>query len=611
MSSGEARLPRFGRHDQQFDVVDLVGSVEGWWEPFSMGRGEHLFDEGDPSDSLYVVVEGELRLEVMTEDVDTDAVLGFVGPGSLLGELGLITGSPRSATAVAVDDVRLHRLTASALEDLCEREPERGLAVYRLLARAVSDRVRRGDAQAAASLFATADDPIVNRVLEAAEAAQARFVTWSEDRVDALLADVAGVIADAADDLGRATVDETSIGIAADKAQKIRFASLGVLGSLQNRNGHGELQHHERERVTDLGAPVGVLFAVTPVTEPVSTYVNKVLLALKGRNAIVVSPHRGSVAVARRAHDLVTAVLGDHGAPDGLVQLVVERASRQRTARFLSDPRVGLILATGGSDLVRAAYRSGRPAIGVGPGNAPVWISATADLAQAASCIVASKTFDNGLICGAEQHIVVDASVWDPFLDKFRAAGAAVLTEEQAAALKAKAFNKRGQLTLRYVGRTAAEIASAAGLDLPDGATVVSFIDDPAEPSLPGRTERLAPIVTLYRVDDLTAGSALARRLLDHEGKGHTAVIHSEDEDEVLRFAEEMPVSRILVNVPSSHGCGGALTGLVPSTTLGCGTYGGNSTTDNVGLINVLNVKRVARPYLGNLLPVRRLARKA
>jgi acyl-CoA reductase-like NAD-dependent aldehyde dehydrogenase len=382
-----------------------------------------------------------------------------------------------------------------------------------------------------------------------------------------------------------------------------------VLGSLLERSGSGVIDDDSGRRVTSLASPVGVIFAVTPITEPVSTYINKTLIALKGRNAIVVSPHSGSGRTATAVHELALVILRAHGAPEGLVQLAAERASRQRTARYLSHPSVGMILATGGDSLVRAAYRSGRPALGVGPGNAPVWIAPDADLERAARCVIESKTFDNGLICGAEQHLLVDRSVRTEFVATLQALGTRVLTnEEQPEALRL-AFTRQGRFRIKLVGQSAQTIAAAMGLDIDHSVRMLAFWDDPSDPSAAGSAERLAPIVTLYEVDGEQEAVDLAVRLLHREGIGHTAIVHSEDEDRILRFAQAVPVSRVLVNVPASHGCGGALTGLVPSMTLGCGTFGGCSTTDNVGLTNVLNVKRIARPYLGNLISVKRLAK--
>ena len=268
---------------------------------------------------------------------------------------------------------------------------------------------------------------MVDDIVARAVAAQAEIAGWAEERVDAMLGDVARAIASNAAELGSATVAETGIGEAGAKAEKILFGSAGVYASFAGQPGSGLVHTDDERRVREIASPVGVVFAMTPVTEPVSTYVNKVLIALKGRNSIIVSPHRASLRTASAADDLVQQVLTDHGAPAGLVQLVRNRVSRAMTYDFMSHPSVHLILATGGSAMVSAAYSSGTPAIGVGPGNAPVWIAPDADLVAAAACIVESKAFDHGLVCGAEQHLVVDESVYEPFVAALRDAGTHVV----------------------------------------------------------------------------------------------------------------------------------------------------------------------------------------
>jgi acyl-CoA reductase-like NAD-dependent aldehyde dehydrogenase len=607
VSRGE-RPRQFGRYEP-FSSKELEQALEGLWSTLEVPEGSVLFREGDDVDALYLVVEGEVLLEVATDEIDTDATLEFARAGELLGEVGLLGGAPRAATARARSPVRLRRVEAGILVGMEEADPARAARIYRLLGAAVAARLHRSNAAMAPSIFEEADDAVVNEIMEAAVAAQITFATWPEPPVDALLTDLAQAVAANAVELGQATVDETGRGVPADKAQKIRFASLGVLGSLLGRAGTGVLGEESPRRVTEIAAPVGVVFAVAPITEPISTYVNKVLIALKARNSVIVSPHSGSVRTAARAHDLVCTVLDAHGAPDGLVQLAGNRVSRQRTARFFAHPSVGLILATGSESLVRAAYRSGRPAIGVGPGNAPVWITPEADLERAARCVVESKSFDYSLICGAEQHLILDRSISVPFLAALEALGTRLLTPEERETALRSAFTRAGRLRIKLVGRSARQIADHLGLPVDENVRLLAFWDDPEEPSPAGSGERLAPIVTLYEVQTEAAAITLACRLLQHEGKGHTAVVHTEDDDRALRFAQAVPVSRILVNVPASHGCGGALTGLVPSMSLGCGTFGGNSTTDNVGLANVQNVQRVARPFLGNLIPVKRLAK--
>ena len=593
-------------------VEQLLAAAGPHLTSVTLAAGTHLFEEGDETDSFYVLDEGDVRFELHSDEVDSDSVLSYAGPGAILGEVGLLTGMPRSATAIAETDVRARRMGRDTLERLVTEDPAAALAIVRVLGREASVKLVDLTHRLAEHLFSDVPDPEVEAMVALAVAAQRVFDGWSEEAVDDLLREIVAAVVARAETLGAATVAETGIGDAADKTEKIRFGSAGVYATLTGRPGRGVIADDEATKVTEVASPVGVVFALAPVTEPVSTYVNKVLMCLKARNAIIVSPHRASKRIAAMADDLVQEVLARKGAPAGLVQVVRERTSRQRTARFMRHPDVGLILATGGAAMVKAAYSSGKPAIGVGAGNAPVWVAASAELDRTAECVVQSKAFDNGLVCGAEQHLVVDDAVFDDLVDRLRAIGTVVVPPDQTAAVVERAFTPEGRLRMEHIGRTAVDIAVAVGLDDPalGGARVLAIHGDPEHVEGPFATERLAPIITLYRVSGAEAAISLCGRLLDHEGRGHTAVVHAEDEDDIQRFAAAMPASRILVNVPAALGCSGVLTGLVPSMTLGCGTFGGNSTTDNVGYRNVMNVKRIARMNFDNALATRRLVKK-
>jgi acyl-CoA reductase-like NAD-dependent aldehyde dehydrogenase len=576
-------------------------------EPIAFEAGTVIFKEDGVTDSFFVIEHGEVRLEVHSDEIDTDATLAFMGPGALLGEIGILTGECRSATAIAHTDVRARRMGMDEVEQLCSERPAEGLVLALLLGQAAAWRVRSANEQFEEHLFVDRHDPVVDAMVATAVQAQLAFAAWEEERLDALLHDVAKAVANQADELAAATIAETGIGRVDDKAEKIVFGSLGVYATLAGQPASGLIDVDTERDVAQYASPVGVVFAMTPVTEPVSTYVNKVLIALKGRNALILSPHRASATTAARTDDLVQGVLDRHGAPQGIVQLVRDRGSRQRTARFMRHRDVSLIVATGGAAMVKAAYGSGTPALGVGAGNAPVWVAPDADLDFVAACVVASKAFDNGLICGAEQHLVVDTVLLGGLVTALEASGATVLDRTLTARFVATAFHESGRLKAALIGKSATEIAAATDVPVPDDTRLLVITGDRAYPDGPYGTERLAPIVTLYATDGDTEAIELCRTLLAHEGTGHTAVIHSEDEERIDRFARAMPASRILVGVPASQGCGGAVTGLVPSMTLGCGTFGGTATTDNVGFRNLLNVKRLARMNFTNAMNARRL----
>jgi acyl-CoA reductase-like NAD-dependent aldehyde dehydrogenase len=576
--------------------VELLSAIHKIREPVRFAAGDRIFEKGAMADAFYIIDEGEVAIEVPTPDVDTDPVLDTLVPGDFLGEEALLGGAPHWSSAVAITDVEAVRVAADDLRALYKEQPEEGVAVLRALARYTANRLRDASARVAESLADDAPDHIVDEMVATSVRAQREFESWPEDRVDALLHDIATSINERAAELAAATVAETTLGNADHKVAKIQFGSMSVLETLLGEVASGTVHVDEQRKIREIASPVGVIFALVPVTNPVPTIANKTLIALKGRNSIILSTHRMAQGVGETTGQIIVEALERHGAPAGLVQWVRGRTSRRRTAKFMRHDDVSLVLATGGPGMVKAAYSSGTPAIGVGAGNAPAWVSADADPVAAAQAIVLSKSFDNGLICGSEQHIVVDASLRDRFVEALQAAGAAVLTPAETAQVVERAFDDHGHLHLQFVGRAAPLFAEMAGLEPKEGAQILVFpiTDDVPEEAL-GK-ERLAPVCSLFTVDGDDEAIALCRRLLGYEGAGHTAVVHTSDPDREARFADAMPAGRILVNVPATLGFCGVVTGLQPSFTLGCGTFGGNSTTDNVGYKNLLNLKRVAHP---------------
>jgi acyl-CoA reductase-like NAD-dependent aldehyde dehydrogenase len=342
---------------------------------------------------------------------------------------------------------------------------------------------------------------------------------------------------------------------------------------------------------------MGVVFGLIPMTNPVATLVFKTLICIKARDALIVSCHRDAAGVGARTVDLLREVLGRHGASADLVQSVPRRPTRRTTAALMRHPGVSIILATGGTAMVKAAYSSGTPAIGVGPGNAPAWVCADADVEAAARTVVASKAFDHGIICGSENNLVVDRCVRDSFIGALRTAGAAVLSPAECDRLARVAFDERdGRLRRTVLGQAAAFIADQAGIEVPASTRLlVAPVPRTAVPGPYGR-EKLAPVLSLFTADGEDDGIRLCLQILGHGGRGHTAIIHTRSERLQLSFSQQMPVSRVLVNGPGAQGCIGLGNGLTPSLTLGCGTYGRTSTTDNVTYTNLVNIKRMAHP---------------
>jgi short-subunit dehydrogenase/acyl-CoA reductase-like NAD-dependent aldehyde dehydrogenase len=567
-------------------------------QPVHFAAQQCIFRQGSPGDACYIVQAGDVRLELeQDKHIETECVLGYQGQGSVLGELAVLDGLPRSASAYAETDVTAQCLSSKVIEQLCATHPSIGVELLRALARDTSLKLRRSNERIADFIVSAAPDPEVDRMVAQAIEAQRRFEEWPEERVDALLLALATAVADQAEPLARATVKETMIGDVADKTRKNMFASLAIYHSLKGEIGLGVIKSDSNRRVTEIASPAGVVFGLVPITTPVATAVFKALIALKARCALILSFHRGCIEVGNAVCDIMQSVLDQHGAPAGVLQWVRMRSGRIKTAKFMSHPGVSLVLATGGAGMVEAAYGSGTPALGVGPGNTPVYVASDADVAAAAHAITLSKPSDNGLICGAEHNILVDARVRDTLVQAFERSGAAVLNPDEAKRFLDTAVGPDGQsFDRRMVGQSAQRIAGFLGVkrDYPIRLIVIPAPVEVVDGRSPLAGEKLAPIVSLLTVHSDDEAFALCRRLLAFQGAGHTAVIHTQSDERANAFGLAMPASRILVNSPAVQGISGQGTGLVPSYMLGCGTFGGNSTTDNISLRHLQNIKRLA-----------------
>jgi acyl-CoA reductase-like NAD-dependent aldehyde dehydrogenase len=391
---------------------------------------------------------------------------------------------------------------------------------------------------------------------------------------------------------------QPAFGDVGDKTRKNLFASRGVLAAMRGQPGTG-LLGAPASGVREFAAPAGLVFGLIPVTNPAATAIFKALIAVKARNAVILSFPRRAAEVGERVGELFAGVLAAGGWPGGLVQVATRRTSRRRTEAFFQHPGVDLILATGGPSMVRAAYASGRPAIGVGAGNAPCLVCADADPVAAAAMIVESKSFDHGLICGAEHNLLVESAALPAFAAALAAAGAAVLDAAEGEAFRSTVLSDDGgAIRRRFIGRPAAALAAAAGISRrwPIRLLVVPAAAAECVASHALAREKMAPVLSLFEVADERAGIALAVRLLEFDGRGHTAAIHTADAERAERFALAVPASRIIHNSPATQGVIGLTTALVPSLTLGCGFFGGNSTGDNVTFHHLRNLKRLAGP---------------
>jgi len=358
----------------------------------------------------------------------------------------------------------------------------------------------------------------------------------------------------------------------------------------------GILREDREKGIVEVASPIGVVAAVIPSTNPTSTAIYKTLISIKAQNAIVLSPHPSAIKCICQAATLLDRAALSAGAPEGLIQCM-QHTTLEGTRELMRRPEVGVILATGGTGLVRAAYGSGKPAYGVGPGNVPAFIERTADVRKAVADILAGKTFDYGTICSSEQAIVAEESVRERALEECRRQGAYFLSPEDTEKLARIVFLPGSHTpNTKIVGRAATVIAEMAGIKAPPATRVLIARLDPEQVGreFPLSAEKLSPILAFYAVPNLAAGIALCRRLLEFGGLGHTCAIHSQNRSAILEFGEAMPAFRVVVNSASVHGSIGYSTNLFPAMTLGCGAPGGNITSDNIGPQHLMNVKRIA-----------------
>jgi acetaldehyde dehydrogenase (acetylating) len=395
-----------------------------------------------------------------------------------------------------------------------------------------------------------------------------------------------------AERLGRLACDETGFGDPKFKARKNLFACLDVWDSIRDLKTVGVIRRDDEKRVYEIAEPYGVVLAIVPVTNPTSTAIFKILIALKTRNTIVLSPHPRAVRCIGETAKIAMEAAARAGAPKDVI-LCLQRSTLEGTEAAMKARETALILATGGPGLVRAAYSSGKPAIGVGPGNAPAYIEKTADVELAVEAIVQSQVFDNGTLCCSEQSVVVDAPIKDAVVAAFKARDAWFCSPEEKKKLGAIVAKGRA-INPAIVGLYPWQIAEMAGFAVPRDTTVLLAEEDGVGWDHPLSIEKLAPILAFYTVRDWKQGCDRCIEILDFGGAGHTLTIHSRNEEIIWQFAFEKPTHRILVNTPASHGAVGLSTWLKPSMTLGCGAFGGNITSDNITAEHLLLVKRLA-----------------
>ena len=426
-----------------------------------------------------------------------------------------------------------------------------------------------------------------------AEAAQKQLASMDQCQLDRIVSHMAEVFSRSAVELAELAVRETGFGNAEDKTTKNTFASQTVYANLKNMRCVGVLKEDPGEKLWEIGVPVGVIAAIVPSTNPTSTVCYKAMIALKSGNAIVFSPHPKAATCTMRAAKIISDAATAAGAPEGAISCL-SISAMAGTQELMAAPEVKLILATGGPGMVKAAYSSGKPAIGVGAGNGPAYIHHSADVHHALSCILRSKSFDFGTVCASEQSIIVEKDMEQQVKTEAAKLGFYFMNTQEAGQLAKLLFRPTGALNPEIVGKPATFLAQKAGFTVPQGTQVLVAREQEAGPTRPYSMEKLCPVLAFFVMDSEDAVLEKAIEVLTHEGSGHTFAMHCNDEQVVRKFALQIPVSRFLVNTPAALGGIGATTALFPALTLGCGAVGGSSSSNNISPMDLINIRRVA-----------------
>ena len=439
---------------------------------------------------------------------------------------------------------------------------------------------------------------MINDLMERAKIAQQEYSKLTQEDVDRIVKQMAMAVLENHMMLARLAVDETKRGIYEDKITKNMFASEYIYHSIKHNKTVGIIQDNEEEGYMEIAEPIGIIAGVTPVTNPTSTTCFKSLIAAKTRNVIVFGFHPSAQNCSVRTAQILLEAAVKAGAPKDCI-LWIDKPSIEATKALMNHPDISLILATGGKGMVKSAYSCGKPALGVGPGNVPCYIHKDAKLKTSVNDLVMSKSFDNGMICASEQAIIVDREISSKFEELMKNAECYFVTEEEKKLLENYMFTKEEDgydLNSEVVGKDPCDIAEKAGFLIPLETKVIVVREHGVGKDYPFSKEKLSPILTYYIVDNEEEGITLSEKLVEFGGLGHSAVIHTENEDTINHFSSVLKVGRIIVNSPSTHGAIGDIYNTnMPSLTLGCGTFGGNSTTDNVSSVNLINLKRVAK----------------
>ena len=428
-------------------------------------------------------------------------------------------------------------------------------------------------------------------LVERAYEAQKVLATFSQEKIDEIVGAMARAALEDSYRLGEMAHLETGFGNAADKATKNRFSAEQIYNFIRPMRTVGIIR--QTDSIVEVASPRGVVAAIIPSTNPTSTAIFKILISIKARDSVVLSPHPSATNCINEVAQVLRAAGEAAGLPQSAIGCM-SIATIEGTQELMKHKRTALILATGGIGLVRAAYSSGKPAFGVGPGNVPAMIERTANVTKAVKDILTGKTFDNGTICSSEQAVVVERTIDSEVRERFIAESAYFLGKEDQEALARVVATATNTLNSKIVGKSTKVIAEMAGIKIPEGTRAIMCELSGVGRDFPLSMEKLSPILAYYVVDNLEQGCERAAQILRYGGMGHTASVHTASRDAAKEYGIRMPVSRVVVNSPSTHGAIGFTTDLEPSMTLGCGSWGGNVTSDNISPRHLMDVKRIA-----------------
>ena len=432
---------------------------------------------------------------------------------------------------------------------------------------------------------------------EARDAVESAYLAWhtvarfDQANIDRICEAMAQAGLREAARLGQMAHEETGFGKAEDKREKNRFAAEDVWNAFRNMKTVGVVK--DDGNIVEIASPRGVVAAIIPSTNPTSTTIFKIIIAIKSRNTIVLSPHPSAARCIAETTRVLREAAVKEGLPHDAIHCLTTSAL-EGTDSLMKHKRTAVILATGGIGLVRAAYSSGKPAFGVGPGNVPVFIEKTANINKAVSDILTSTCFDNGTICASEQSVVVDAPIANAVREQFKLQGGHFLNSTEAEAIGKILLTPQRTLNAGIVGKSAEYIANLAGIYVPQGTRCLIADCGGVGRDFPWSIEKLSPTLAFYVVDGIEQGANRCEEILRFGGMGHTAGMHTQSREAAIRYGQQMPASRVIINSPTTHGAIGFSTDLSPSMTLGCGSWGGNVTSDNVSPIHLMDIKRVA-----------------